>query len=297
LGAERLLTSVGHAVVVTDLAGAVQYWNPAAERLYGWAAADALGRRARDLLAPRLSRGTAEGILATLADGVAWTGTVQVQHSDGTLFPALVTSNGVFDDGRLVGVVGAAIGLHQALRPLLEDSPDAVLVVTPDGRVGFVSQAATRLFGWTGPELIGSDVLHLVHPGDRSDVSHRLAAADRGQHQAQCPAEWRVRGRCGWRWVEAVAGSLGDPSAHGVVLSLRDVTDRREDRERLARLSEQLQVALSSRVVIEQAKGFVAASRAVDLDEAFAVLRQYARSHNQTLHEVATAVVTRRLRP
>lgn len=296
LDPERLLTTVGHAVVVTDLAGAVHHWNPAAERLYGWAAADALGRRARDLLAPRLSRGTAEGILATLADGLAWTGTVRVQHRDGTVFPALVTSNGVFDGGRLVGVVGAAIGLHQALRPLLEGSADAALVVTPDGRVDFVSPTATRLFGWTGPELVGSDVLHLVHPADRSEVSGRLVAADRGQ-QAQCPAEWRVRGRRGWRWVEAVASSLDDPSTHGVVLSLRDVTDRREDRERLARLSEQLQVALSSRVVIEQAKGFVAASRGVDLDEAFVVLRQYARSHNQTLHEVATAVVTLRLRP
>lgn len=55
LDPERLLTTVGHAVVVTDLAGAVHHWNPAAERLYGWAAADALGRRARDLLAPRLT--------------------------------------------------------------------------------------------------------------------------------------------------------------------------------------------------------------------------------------------------
>lgn len=123
LDPERLLTTLGHAVVVTDLAGAVHYWNPAAERLYGWAAADALGRRARDLLAPRLSRGTAEGILATLADGLAWTGTVRVQHRDGTVFSALVTSNGVFDGGRLVGVVSAAIGLHQTLRPLLEGSP------------------------------------------------------------------------------------------------------------------------------------------------------------------------------
>jgi transcriptional regulator with GAF, ATPase, and Fis domain len=52
-------------------------------------------------------------------------------------------------------------------------------------------------------------------------------------------------------------------------------------------LVEQLQTALNSRVVIEQAKGMLAARLDIDTDEAFSRLRRYARSHNERLTEVA----------
>jgi|SRR5581483_488578 len=56
-------------------------------------------------------------------------------------------------------------------------------------------------------------------------------------------------------------------------------------------LTEQLQRALNSRVVIEQAKGMLAAHGAVDLDAAFRRLRGYARQHNAYLSDVAREVV------
>jgi GAF domain-containing protein len=56
---------------------------------------------------------------------------------------------------------------------------------------------------------------------------------------------------------------------------------------------EQLQYALNSRVVIEQAKGVIAQTRTVDVDTAFGALRQYARSHNLNLRDVAEQVVAR----
>ena len=40
----NLLGAVGSAVIATDLNGIVLYWNPAAEKLYGWSSSDALGR-------------------------------------------------------------------------------------------------------------------------------------------------------------------------------------------------------------------------------------------------------------
>jgi AmiR/NasT family two-component response regulator len=61
--------------------------------------------------------------------------------------------------------------------------------------------------------------------------------------------------------------------------------------ERSERIREQLQQALESRVVIEQAKGMIAAERGVGIDEAFKVLRQHARARNANLHDVAQAVV------
>jgi len=67
-------------------------------------------------------------------------------------------------------------------------------------------------------------------------------------------------------------------------------------------MSEQLQFALNSRIVIEQAKGAVARALGVGVEEAFEIVRTHARTHRMRLTEVARAVVTdrdlmERLRP
>ena len=56
-------------------------------------------------------------------------------------------------------------------------------------------------------------------------------------------------------------------------------------------LTEQLQTALNSRVLIEQAKGVLAERLQVDVDQAFAILRSGARSRNRRLSELAQAIV------
>jgi GAF domain-containing protein len=61
--------------------------------------------------------------------------------------------------------------------------------------------------------------------------------------------------------------------------------------------AEQLQAALDSRVVIEQAKGILAGERGVSVDEAFQLLRDHARNRGVSLRDVANAVVALGLRP
>jgi hypothetical protein len=56
-------------------------------------------------------------------------------------------------------------------------------------------------------------------------------------------------------------------------------------------LAEQLQAALNSRVVIEQAKGKLAERTGLDMDQAFTLLRQHARTTNQRLTDVARHVI------
>ncbi len=62
-----------------------------------------------------------------------------------------------------------------------------------------------------------------------------------------------------------------------------------------SQINEQLQQALSSRVLIEQAKGVLSQIGGLDMDDAFAVLRRYARDHNLRLGDLAGAVVRRAL--
>jgi transcriptional regulator with GAF, ATPase, and Fis domain len=61
-------------------------------------------------------------------------------------------------------------------------------------------------------------------------------------------------------------------------------------------VTEQLQSALNSRILIEQAKGFLSHSLDLDVDTAFSVMRSYARANNRRLTDVADQVVQGRLR-
>jgi len=60
-------------------------------------------------------------------------------------------------------------------------------------------------------------------------------------------------------------------------------------------VQQQLQHALDSRVVIEQAKGVLSEVKRISTDDAFVVMRRWARDHNQPLSQVARAVVARDL--
>jgi GAF domain-containing protein len=89
-------------------------------------------------------------------------------------------------------------------------------------------------------------------------------------------------------------GRLRPEDLH-VVQALADVATIGLLQERAVRraevLSEQLQSALDSRIIIEQAKGAVAQLHSVSIDEAFQLMRGYARRNRTRLSDVAQAVV------
>ena len=81
----------------------------------------------------------------------------------------------------------------------------------------------------------------------------------------------------------AVAGVLADVATSYVV----NASKLRQQEQ----LSEQLQEALESRVIIEQAKGITAQQNAVSVDDAYQLMRRHARNNNASLRVVAEAIV------
>ena len=79
------------------------------------------------------------------------------------------------------------------------------------------------------------------------------------------------------------ASTLADP--HDQVERMRELVDS------LLTRNQQLQTALETRIVIEQAKGVLAERYRMGVDDAFDLLRRSARNHRLRVHALATAVV------
>ena len=101
--------------------------------------------------------------------------------------------------------------------------------------------------------------------------------------------------------LNLLSTSVGDLNARDALAAqaLSDVATIGILQERLVKergiVADQLQRALDSRVLIEQAKGVLSESASINVDEAFGAMRSYARSHNMRLHDVAEGIVGRRI--
>lgn len=110
--AEQVLDQLDAAVIYTDLAGRVSYWNRHAETLYGWNSDEAVGQPIADLNVPVDGRTDAEDIIATVLSGGSWEGEFTVRRRDGTVFPARVADRLLCDlEGNPKGIVGLSVDI------------------------------------------------------------------------------------------------------------------------------------------------------------------------------------------
>jgi GAF domain-containing protein len=211
-------------------------------------------------------------------------------------------------------VVDLLTGLTDRCVTLLGVSAAGVMLASPSGSLGLVasSSEAMRLLELFELQEQEGPCLDAFRSGGRVDQEDLRAGSGR------------------WPLFSAAAVSAGFQSAVALPLRLREVTlgalnllsttrspigeadvivargfadlaalsilQHRASAE-VQRLNEQLSAALTSRVVIEQAKGVISERAGIDLAEAFARLRGYARNANLPLTDVARAAVDGTLDP
>ena len=286
----ELLEGLGPAVIATDPEGFVEYWNPAAERMYGWRADEAVGASLAHLAAPQLGADDAAEIRAALQQGTSWSGGFLVRRRDGGLFPVLVTDSGVYRDGDLIGIVGVHAHLGTAVRPFLRRGTDPALVLRADAVVTYAGPSVEEFLGWRDGPLVGRSIVPFIHPRDRrsmSDYLHQIATGP----AAQDALEVRVLRDRSWVWVEAaLTNLLDDPVVHGVACHLRRCRSRADKESAEQRVAE-LEEAMRSRLGIEQAKGMLAERMHVTPEDAFGTLRSLAHANHLEIHEVARLVL------
>ena len=246
----HMLDAIPQAVVALDLTGCVTYWNAAAETCYGWAAHEALGRNAAELIAPDLTDAEAEAVFAHLLAGKSWQRESSVRRRDGTRFPALLVDSGFYTEaGELVGIIGVTTDLtelrsaeqarleaerrFQAVidgeiaarleaaeaaaktearwKALVSQSADVALIA--DGAtktITYVSPSVTRLFGWQPEELLGRPAASVVHPDDLARVGEAYQGVK--ENPGSHPTvDLRLACADGtYRWVEETLSDLVD---------------------------------------------------------------------------------------
>ena len=166
---ESLLEISPVAIVTTDLEDVVTSWNPAAERLFGYARREALGREIDDLVATTAElRAEAAAVSRNaLAEGRVHALTRRT-HKDGSLIDVEVLAAPVHVHGEQVGTYAIYHDVRelqrrkQYLESLLELSPTAIVTTDLDHSVTSWNSAAESLFGYSRQEAVGRNIDDLV---------------------------------------------------------------------------------------------------------------------------------------
>jgi PAS domain S-box-containing protein len=242
----HLLDAVEQAVIVTDLEGHVVYWNPFAERLYGWSADEAMGRTTVDLIAPEQSRQHVAEIMARLQSGKSWSGEYTTHSRDGRSFPIQVTLTPIYDTGgdlyRIIGIssdisqrahVEAALRQsEEQYRALVEQAQDGIILIQ-DGEIRFANSYIAGLVGHAVGEMEGTSFGAYLTADERPGVVDRYRRRLAGepvpsvyeltiQHRDGSPIEVEVNAK--------LTTYRGKP-AH--LVFLRDIRERVRTRQRL----------------------------------------------------------------
>ncbi len=155
------------------LDGSIEFWARGMERLYGYSAAQAVGRRPRELLNTEFPRHYRE-LKAELMDRGEWNGELVQYRSDGKRLVVaaqwslwqpsgsvlVIEVHTDITDLKALQVDLAAREAH--LKSILETIPDAMIVIDGRGIMQSFSTAAQRLFGYEPHEVVGKNVKMLM---------------------------------------------------------------------------------------------------------------------------------------
>jgi PAS domain S-box-containing protein len=138
---------------------------------------------------------------------------------------------------------------EERFRALVEHSSDALFLMDGDGRITYLSPSSERHLGWTPEQMVGRSIFDFIDPDDRDLLGTRMADA-RGHRGKTFVVQLRFHhADDSWRIIEVLGvNRLADPAVAGIVVNVRDITERR-------RLEEQLRQAQKMEAVGELAGG------------------------------------------
>ena len=186
-----VLDTAVHGIIIIDERGLVREYSASCETIFGWTAAEVLGRNVR-MLMPSPDRERHDGYLSRyLRTGerriIGLGREVAGLRKDGSRFPMDLSVGETRLDGRpvFVGVIRDITEAKRAeqalkdsearLRGVIETAVDGVIIMDANGVVQTFNRACERLFGWSASEVEGRNVAMLMPAPDREAHDGHLA--------------------------------------------------------------------------------------------------------------------------
>lgn len=249
------------AIISRDLAGIIVSWNRGAERIFGYSAAEMVGRSISSLLPTDRLREEAE-ILERIKAGerIEQYETVR-RRKDGTTVEVSLSLSPVRNSaGTIVGASKIAREITQKriaedlsrrLSSIVESSDDAILSKDLNGTIQSWNAGAERLFGYTAEEIVGSSVTKLIPLGLQEEEPAILARLRRGERVEHFETVRRCKDGS-LVDVSLTVSPIRNAAGHVVGASkiVRNISDRRKNHDaarRLAAIVESADDAIASK--------------------------------------------------
>ncbi len=253
----RIIDSAMDAILTVDDRQLITMFNPAAEKMFGCPAADAVGSPLERFLPPRFRKAHAEHISAFGQNGVTrrTMGGFTPLHglrTNGEEFPIEASISQIEVDGRRlftaivrdVTETSKARDISTKLAAIVESSDDAIISKDLDGVITSWNPSAERLFGYTAAEAVGKRMLAFFPPDrgtEEQDILQRISDGETIDHfESQ-----RIRKDGKLIDVALTISPLRDHSGRVVGASkiARDITDRKRAEEEIRQQASLLDLA------------------------------------------------------
>jgi PAS domain S-box-containing protein len=243
----RLASAVeqtGDSVVITDLAGTIEYVNPAFERISGYGRDEAVGQNPRILNSGRQSAEFYRDLWGGLVQGTSWSGAIINRRQDGTFYEVEATFSPIRDpNGRVSGYVGVERDVterervrleRERLAAAVEQSLDAVLITDAASLVTYANPAFLAVTGRTMADLVNrpaSEVAVEIMGSEDAAVFEQAA----GRSEPVLHEVTRTARDGSVRQVQISMSPVRDPggAVTSFVMVSRDVTPLREAQSEL----------------------------------------------------------------
>jgi diguanylate cyclase (GGDEF)-like protein/PAS domain S-box-containing protein len=240
----RLLVNAADAVVVLDKAGTIVFATEAIHALTGYSVEELVGRRDAGVIVELADlerlRAEHQGVLLE-APGTTMKADMRVRHRGGGLRWCQISVTNRLDDPVIEGIVvnvhditerreaEASVAAAEArFRSLVQNAADGIMILSNDARCTYASPSYERMTGHSSAELLGRFMRDFGHPDDLPAVSEAwVRMLEHPDETARVEA--RVRHGDGrWQWqAMSISNRLDDPSIAGMIVNIRDVTERK----------------------------------------------------------------------